>query len=245
MLRHILDRIITSKEELLDVLDSGSAEAITFINPYSYLVLRRSFTCRELSLYRYGVDGILLSKLLAIALNIKIQRISFDNTSVAPIIFNALSNAKSTVFIVGSTQESIGVFKRYVTNIFPGLAVIGFRNGFFKSNEERDLIIGCLVKTNPNCIVVGMGTPIQEQFLTDCYKAGWSGIGFTCGGFIHQTAKKGHVYYPNTINKLHLRWLYRIFDEPKLLKRYLIDYPKFLVIFGFDVFMFYFSKLKK
>ena len=34
-----------------------------------------------------------------------------------------------------------------------------------------------------------MGTVVQEDFLFKAKQAGYNGIGFTCGGFIHQTSK--------------------------------------------------------
>ena len=70
---------------------------------------------------------------------------------------------------------------------------------------------------------------MQEQFLIDLQKSGWQGVGYTCGGFLHQTAK-GIQYYPKWVNRLGLRAFYRMYDEPQLIKRYFIEYPKAIVI---------------
>ena len=65
-------------------------------------------------------------------------------------------------------------------------------------------------------------------------KYNWQGIGYTCGGFLHQTAN--HIqYYPHWINRLGLRAFYRIYDEPKLFKRYFIDYPFAICIIIYDL----------
>jgi exopolysaccharide biosynthesis WecB/TagA/CpsF family protein len=86
---------------------------------------------------------------------------------------------------------------------------------------------------NPDIVVCGMGTPLQEQFLVDLQDTGWNGIGYTCGGFLHQTA--GDIqYYPKWVDKYNLRWVYRIYDEPVLFKRYFGDYPKFFWYFMID-----------
>ena len=79
-----------------------------------------------------------------------------------------------------------------------------------------------------------MGTPLQEQFLLSLQASGWSGKGYTCGGFLHQTASQIN-YYPYWINRLGLRAFYRMYDEPKLVKRYFIDYPKAIVIIFYDL----------
>ena len=81
---------------------------------------------------------------------------------------------------------------------------------------------------DPNIVIAGMGSPLQEHFLISLRKKGWGGLGFTCGAFIKQTAKNIN-YYPKVFDKFHFRWLYRLFDEPKLFGRYFFEYPKVLL----------------
>ena len=88
-----------------------------------------------------------------------------------------------------------------------------------------------------------MGTPLQEQFLIDLQKSGWVGKGYTCGGFLHQTAN-GIQYYPKWINRLGLRAFYRMYDEPQLIKRYFIDYPQAICIIVFDIIKYKFFRRK-
>ena len=204
----------------------------SFINPYSYLILRRENSLNNIDFL--FVDGGLLSSMLTFSLGMKIPRVSFDMTSLAPRVFSNAELLGGTIYLVGSKNDEI---KRAVINIknsYPNLNIIGYRNGYFLGDEyvnELDKI--SLI--NPNILIVGMGAPIQEKFLIDCRNRGWTGTGFTCGGFFHQTAK-AIQYYPEWIDRFNLRWLYRIYDEPKLLRRYLIDYSKFLVVFAYDVF---------
>ena len=73
-----------------------------------------------------------------------------------------------------------------------------------------------------------MGTPKQEEFLLDLSQAGWKGTGYTCGGFLHQTAQN-IKYYPKWIDLFNLRAIYRIYDEPRLIKRYMLEYPIALI----------------
>ena len=46
------------------------------------------------------------------------------------------------------------------------------------------------------------------------------GIGFTCGGFIHQTANNEIEYYPLWIDRMNLRFVYRMYKEKHTRKRY-------------------------
>ncbi|WP_298532308.1 WecB/TagA/CpsF family glycosyltransferase [uncultured Algibacter sp.] len=203
----------------------------TFINPFSYLFLRK-----DLELYRQFdyllIDGIALIYLLRL-IGVKTSRCSFDMTSLAPIVFESAIAGKNSVYFIGSSRESINSFIEVIKSCFKGINIIGFRNGFFSDELEKEKSLNNIVRLNPEIIIVGMGTPLQEQFLIDLKNKGWSGMGYTCGGFIHQTAK-GTRYYPNFYNRYNLRWLYRIIDEPKLIKRYLINYPKSVMLFFLD-----------
>ena len=113
------------------------------------------------------------------------------------------------------------------------MKIIGFRDGFFKDQEELKLHIREMINLNPEVMIVGMGSPLQENYLIKLKEAGWSGRGFSCGGFLHQSFQNTD-YYPNWVNKLNVRWLYRIYNEPKLIKRYTIDYSWFFVVFVYD-----------
>ncbi len=100
------------------------------------------------------------------------------------------------------------------------LNIIGYRNGHFHSEEEKDEEAKHIVNVNPDFLIVGMGILMQEQFLLKVKDTGFQGIGFTCGGFIHQTAKNEIDYYPAWVDRMNLRFLYRMYREPHIRKRY-------------------------
>ena len=59
------------------------------------------------------------------------------------------------------------------------------------------------------------------------------GIGFTCGGFLHQTAQRMN-YYPDWINKYNLRAFYRLYKEKGLFKRLYNVLIQFPILFTID-----------
>lgn len=205
----------------------------TFLNPYSYLFLRKNLCLFE-RFDRIYIDGILLLFLLRV-IGVNVRRASFDMTSLAPVVIKDCIERNKTIYFIGSHEESITQFIDVIQSEFTQLSISGFRKGYFDNFEDRVNVIKSIIKLKPDVVVVGMGTPHQETFLLDLKEAGWSGTGFTCGGFIHQTAK-GIDYYPTFYNKYNLRWLYRMIDEPKLIKRYLLLYPKSLILFSWDFF---------
>jgi len=211
-----------------------------FINPYSYLLLRKRKDLIS-SVDRIMIDGQLMVSLLKWLKIVSIKRKSFDMTSIAPGVFRKAEDDNESVCFIGSKQDEITAAVEVISKEFPRLNVTRYRNGYFDSDEwskEIDL----LVDLDPNIVVAGLGTPLQEQFLLDLKNKGWQGTGFTCGGFFHQTAS-GINYYPEWVDKFNLRWAYRIYDEPKLFGRYFLDYPKaiFLIIWDLKIKPFLFT----
>lgn len=196
----------------------------SFVNPFSMLKLAETENIVENIDHLY-VDGISLVKFINAFTGKSVGRYSFDDSSIAPAVFNFAKASNLRVAIVGTTQpdleKSVAILeKRY------DLKVAYSRNGFFDNEEQREEVMQQLLQLNCDIVVCGMGTPFQERFLIDLKNKGWNGYGYTCGGYLHQLATK-EKYYPPLFDKLNIRWIYRIYDEPKLFHRYFVLYPQF------------------
>ena len=210
---------------------SNNKMITTFLNPFSYLLARSNKD--QLSHFNINIDGGLLVILLNL-FGFKYKRKSFDMTSLAPVVFNdAIKNNKS-IYFIGSKPIVIDLAIKNIQEQFPELNICGYRDGYINDNEMV-VVLDIINSLKADYVICGMGTPLQEQFLIDLQKSGWTGEGYTCGGFLHQTAP-GIKYYPNWINTLGLRAFFRMYDEPKLIKRYFIDYPHAIIIILFDLF---------
>jgi N-acetylglucosaminyldiphosphoundecaprenol N-acetyl-beta-D-mannosaminyltransferase len=192
----------------------------TFLNPVSYLE-----AIKWKSLYNsfdgIFIDGSILSIAIKCLYGKTIIRRSFDMTSLAPILFNFAEQNKKKIYIIASQEieikKAISIFKEK----WPNLNIIGYRNGYFSSEEEIDIEINRIRIANPDFLIVGMGVIKQEQFLLKVKKAQINCIGFTCGGFIHQTAHNKINYYPKWVDSMNLRFLYRMYKEKHTRKRYI------------------------
>lgn len=154
-------------------------------------------------------------------------------SSDASGVFREAIAQQKSIYFIGAKSDEIQKAVEQIENVFPSLVIAGFRHGYFDDEAQRASVIKTIAALQPGYVICGMGTPLQEQFLVDLRDAGWKGNGFTCGGFFHQSAQRLE-YYPVWIDRFQLRWLYRIFKEPKLLKRYSWDYPKFVAVFCAD-----------
>lgn len=218
------------KKTILKYIDREDVSITTFLNPFSYLISREDPV--QLSHFNIKIDG----GMLVIFLNIfgfRVKRESFDMTSLAPLVFNEAIKENKSIYFIGTKPKIIDLAINNIKEKFPELDICGFRNGYI-SSKERNKVFQEINSLSPDYVICGMGTPVQEKFLIDLKRSGWDGIGFTCGGFLHQTAN-GIQYYPVWINKLGLRAIYRMYDEPKLLKRYFIDYPRAMIFIIYDI----------
>ncbi len=209
--------------QMLKIFDSNPC-LITFINLHSFQVIEKECDIIEHFDY-FFIDGILLKWLLEKSNKVKLRRISFDMTSLAKQFFDFAINERKTVYIIGGKTNDIIIAIKNILYEYKHLDIVGFHSGYFKNKAEENNTILEIISKSPNIVIAGMGSPLQEHFLISLRKKGWGGLGFTCGAFIKQTAKNLY-YYPRAFNKYHLRWLYRIIDEPKLLPRYFLEYPK-------------------
>ena len=243
MIEIIKSKSITelSDSPIVEILERNENALITFLNPYSYLLARNNLELFK-SIDYILPDGVMLAYSIRIFLKLHVQRRSFDMTSLAKVVFEHASASKKSLFIIGTEPQLIEKSISSLRGYYPNLNIIGSRHGYFNSEEEKKGVIESIVKAAPNILIVGMGTPLQEDFLVKTKEAGWQGTGFTCGGFLHQSINNLE-YYPVLVDRLELRWLYRMFKEKHLRKRFFASYPKFPFIFIRD-FISYTSKKK-
>lgn len=216
----LVNKIFVASHLPLNSHFQKSTSIFTFLNPVSYL---DALDNKDLFSKFDGIfaDGSVLVAAIRMLYGKKIERRSFDMTSVAPQLFDyAMQNNKS-VYIVASKQEqvekAVAIFKEKWT----GLNIIGFRNGYFANQEEQEQEAMHIAEVNPDFLIVGMGAVMQEKFLILAKEKGFKGVGFTCGGFIHQVAQGDMDYYPAWVDKWNLRFVYRFFKERHTRRRYL------------------------
>jgi N-acetylglucosaminyldiphosphoundecaprenol N-acetyl-beta-D-mannosaminyltransferase len=141
-------------------------------------------------------------------------------TSLAPRLFEHVIKSGKSIYIVASKQEQVVRAVEIIKERYPDIRIEGYRNGYFANEEEMNREALQIAQVAPDFLIVGMGAVMQERFLLRTKKAGFKGIGFTCGGFIHQTASNQIDYYPAWVDRMNLRFIYRMLKEDYTRKRY-------------------------
>lgn len=229
----LVDKLNESAELSLNDVFDLKEKIYTFLNPVSYLIARKN---KKLFLNFDGVfvDGSILIIFIKMFYRFEIKRNSFDMTSFAPRLFEFAILSKKTICLIGSVESEVNQTIHNLQNHYNELNIIGYRNGYFSSDEEIIHEIDHIIKIDPDFVIVGMGIIKQEDFLVKLQNKGYKGIGFTCGGFIHQTSLKLIDFYPKWIDSLNIRFIYRIIKEKHTRKRYFKAALIFPIVFIYD-----------
>jgi len=228
-----LEKKLCTSNDFLTALASDESAVISFVNPFSYaLIANRNDLIKDVKFW--FVDGQALCFLTNIKRENKLLRASFDFSSVAEQFFSYATETEKRVAIVGATTNEVDKAQINLQIRYPDLKLRYYRDGYIKRDAFSEVLVE-LDKNKCELLIVGMGTPIQEDFAIYCLQNSKSiKKAVTCGGFITQTAIKGDYYHP-LIKKLGLRWLQRAYLHKHVRDRLFRVYPKFIFSYLLDI----------
>jgi len=125
-------------------------------------------------------------------------------------------NQNSSFYFVGGKEAVIQETYKKITADYPNIDIKGYRNGYLKEGE-KELLIKDLKEKRPDFVFVAMGSPAQENLMTElvqAHQAVYMGLG---GSFDVYTGKVQRA--PRLFLDLKLEWLYRLLSDPKRITR--------------------------
>ncbi len=131
-------------------------------------------------------------------------------------IVNRYQDSKS-FYLIGGKQEVIDSTVAKLKEEFPNINILGYRNGYLKSDMDRNALIDDIVNKKPDVVFVAMGSPKQELLMGEMqqrHKAIYQGLG---GSFDVYTGTSDRA--PKWWLDHNLEFAYRFFQNPKRIKR--------------------------
>lgn len=130
------------------------------------------------------------------------------------------------IYLLGASPEVIRICSTRLAEQYPGLQVVGARDGFFR-DDQNDEIIADIVAAAPDLLFVANAPSRQEPWIGR-YKARLGvpvmmGVG---GSFDVLAGKSKRA--PKLFRQMRLEWLYRLLREPWRYKRMLV-LPQFVM----------------
>lgn len=137
------------------------------------------------------------------------------------------SEKKYKIFFFGGVEEVVCEVVRKYKSVFGEEIIAGYRNGYFKKNQEAN-IAAQIAESKADILFVGISSPTKEIFLNtykDKLKVPFiMGVG---GSFDVLAGKVKRA--PKWMQKSGLEWFFRFLQEPgRMWKRYLFTNSLFI-----------------
>lgn len=135
------------------------------------------------------------------------------------------------VFLLGAREEVVGKVAETYGRKYPRLVLAGYRNGYWKGEEEEALVAEQIRASRADLLFVAISSPKKEQFLGK-YQAHMRipfamGVGGTFDVAIGKVKRA-----PVWMQKSGLEWFYRFLQEPRrMFRRYFIEDMAFIGLF--------------
>ena len=132
------------------------------------------------------------------------------------------------IYLFGAKEEVVQQVKLRLTQQYPGLQIVGCRNGYFTEDEEID-IVRDMANSGADMMFVGFSSPKKEywvhRYLEQLNIPFVMGVGGSFDIIAGVTRRA-----PAWLQKCGLEWFYRFIQEPgRLWRRYLIGNISFFI----------------
>ena len=132
---------------------------------------------------------------------------------------------RQSVALIGAKPDVIEKAKENIQKEFPNLYITYVQDGYFADTER---VLNEIKIRQPRLVLCAMGSPKQEQFITEAKKLLPESLFIGVGGSFDVWSgivKRAPVFW----QKMGLEWLYRTIKEPKRFKRIFPTLPMFVL----------------
>jgi N-acetylglucosaminyldiphosphoundecaprenol N-acetyl-beta-D-mannosaminyltransferase len=230
----ILDRK-EAREKCERALLSKSCNTLFFVNAHCFNVAqtddeyRRALNSADL-IFNDGV-GLAIGSIFA---NVKFKD-NLNGTDFIPTLIESYVQYSKKIYLVGGKVGIAEKAKALLEERYKGINIAGIYHGFFSIEEEK-MVIEEINTKKVDVLIVGMGVPKQELWITAIKDKLETVKICVAGGAIIDFIAGNVTRAPKWMRAARIEWLYRLVLEPKRLwRRYLIGNFKFLynVIFQY------------
>ncbi len=141
-------------------------------------------------------------------------------------LIKEIAKTGSSLYLFGASPGVAETAKKKIEESNPGINIVGYHDGYFDAEEEKN-IINDINEKKPNVLFVCLGSPKQEKWIYDHLNDLDINIAIGLGGCLDVYA--GNIKRaPQIFIKLGLEWFYRLIKEPKRFFR-MLALPKFML----------------
>jgi N-acetylglucosaminyldiphosphoundecaprenol N-acetyl-beta-D-mannosaminyltransferase len=214
-----------------DAVRQGSYLSVGMVNAAKVVVTRRDEPLRE----AVASSGLVLADGQAVVWASRLLGQSLpERVAGIDLFLELLGEADRRayrVYFLGARREVLDRMLAEVSRRYPGLAVAGSRDGYFRPEEAPD-VAAEICQSRADLLFVGISSPKKEFFVRQWGESTQAGVVHGVGGSFDVLAgitKRA----PRWCQGLGLEWLYRAWQEPvRLGRRYLTTNLAFMALVG-------------
>ncbi|HVL64639.1 MAG TPA: WecB/TagA/CpsF family glycosyltransferase [Actinomycetota bacterium] len=152
---------------------------------------------------------------------------NLNGTDFNPSILGIAARRGWPVFFIGAAPGVADRAAAILVDRIPGLDVVGIADGYAGAASEESLVAR-VRDAGAQVVMVGMGNPLQEEWLDRNLVRTGARLGVGVGAFFDFTAGE-KPRAPEWLIRLGLEWVHRLLVEPRRLwRRYVVGNPLFL-----------------
>jgi beta-1,4-glucosyltransferase len=142
-------------------------------------------------------------------------RENLNGTDFVPRFLRAFDRPL-TVYLVGGTPDVVATAAAAIA-CMPSCRVVGYSDGYSVWQREPQ-VLGAIAAAAPDVLLVGLGNPLQEQWILRHWDRLDAKVIFGVGALFDWMAGR-HRRAPVLVRSLRLEWVYRLALEPRRLGR--------------------------
>ena len=120
-------------------------------------------------------------------------------------------------YLVGGRQNVIEETVKKLKTESPAIKIVGFRNGYFETDDDKTQLLADIVEKKPDVVFVAMGSPKQELLMEEMQKrhpAVYQGLGGSFDVYVGAVKRAPKWWVDH-----NLEFVYRLVKQPSRIKR--------------------------
>ncbi|WP_144209699.1 WecB/TagA/CpsF family glycosyltransferase [Shewanella donghaensis] len=150
-----------------------------------------------------------------------------NGTDMLPLLSKRAAEQGIKIFFLGGKEGTAENAANNIKQQFPNLQIVGCHHGYVNQENEQGLIEQ-INQSKAAILLVGMGAPKQEQWITQHKENLNINVAIGVGGLFDYFANNVSRA-PIAVRQVGMEWVWRLAQEPtRMWKRYVIGNPVFI-----------------
>jgi N-acetylglucosaminyldiphosphoundecaprenol N-acetyl-beta-D-mannosaminyltransferase len=148
-------------------------------------------------------------------------------TDLIPQLMQATSRRGYRYYLLGGDEATIEAAAEHAKRTMSGWTLVGHHHGYVQGEQASRAAVEAINQAGPDLLLVGMGNPLQEQWINAHRRQLRVPLCAGIGGLFHYWA--GDLQRaPAWLRRMGAEWLGILCQQPHKAKRYLLGNPLFL-----------------